>query len=71
MWADCRPFMGRQTKDDLLRVRVTEKLKADLERMAAERGEAISVVIRDAVKEYIARYWAKHPKEKTKLLDEE
>lgn len=41
-------------KEEAIRVRVTPDMRAQLDLIAAHRGESVSVVIRDALREYLA-----------------
>jgi len=41
-------------KDEAIRVRVTPEMRAELDLIAARRGESVSVVIRDALRDYLA-----------------
>lgn len=40
-------------KDALLKIRLSEALKEEVERLATEKGETLSFVIREAVRRYI------------------
>lgn len=40
-------------KDSILKLRITDDLKRDLEQIASERGETISVIVRQALRDYL------------------
>lgn len=43
-------------KDALLKVRLTDDLKAEAETLAAAQGESLSVVIRQALRQYLDQH---------------
>ena len=42
-------------KDNLLKVRISDDLKAEADRLAQEKGETLSVIIREALRQYLDR----------------
>ena len=55
------PAMGttRIYKSELIKARVSSKMKRDMARLAAARGESEAVVIREAITDYLKRRRAK------------
>lgn len=54
--------MERAHRTEVVKARVTKAVKSALQRLAEERGELESVIVREAVGEYIARRKADSPK---------
>ena len=48
--------VGRTRKDSEIKTRVTVEMKAGLEKISQERGEGISVIAREAFREYLATH---------------
>jgi predicted transcriptional regulator len=46
---------GKKTRDADVKVRVTEAVRAQLEALANAREEGLSVILREAIKEYLER----------------
>lgn len=45
----------RSTKPVVIKARVSEEMKRQIDEIAAERGEAEAIIIREAVTQYLAR----------------
>jgi predicted transcriptional regulator len=45
----------KKTKDVEIKARVTRKMRARVEALADARGETLSLIIREAVAEYLAK----------------
>jgi predicted transcriptional regulator len=45
----------KKNKDVDIKARVTRKMRAEVQSLADQRGEAVSIIIREAVAEYLAK----------------
>jgi hypothetical protein len=48
-------------KDSILKLRITDDLKRDLDQIASESGESISVIVRQALRDYLEAHRPKKP----------
>lgn len=48
----------RQTKDSQMKIRVTDSMRATYDELAARRGEAVAVIVREALIDYAERHKA-------------
>jgi hypothetical protein len=45
----------KKNKDVEIKARVTRKMRAEVESLADQKGEAVSLVVREALAEYLAK----------------
>lgn len=57
------------SKDEILKIRITEKLKEEAKEFADEKGESLAVIVREALREYMAKN-KQEPKEKSPSDDQ-
>lgn len=57
--------MKKKNKDVEVKSRVTRTMREDVEKIAADRGETMSLVVREAIGEYLAK---RKPVKSTRVL---
>ena len=45
----------KKNKDVDIKARVTRKMRSEMESLADQRGEAVSLILREAIAEYLAK----------------
>lgn len=56
-------------KDSILKLRITDDLKRDLDQIASERGESISVIVRQSLRDYLEAHRPKKTGPQAQPLD--